>query len=293
MSKKTVPDLKELFKQAAEIAAQVPENMQEAAFNRAIDLLTNADSSNTNQNTREPKSRNKSSKTSQDKSKDQTGDQLENLVEMIDSTQHPGVLSAAKVLDRALMVLHIALNDHGIDGLTPSEISTVLTDKFRVSTSSAAVRMALGDATDLVNRVSKGKGYSYRIMGPGEEYLAHLESSEDNVPRNTVKKRRAKKKQKTTTKTLSTNKKSSKKKATGKKGTSALGPKAAIVSLIESGYFDKARTGPEIQAYLNTKRGLTFDTDPLRMTLLRLVRDLKLDRDENGEGNYEYHAPKS
>lgn len=34
-------DLKEIFKQAAEIAQQVPENMQEAAFNRALDLLTN------------------------------------------------------------------------------------------------------------------------------------------------------------------------------------------------------------------------------------------------------------
>ncbi|PVV09931.1 MAG: hypothetical protein B6D77_09210, partial [gamma proteobacterium symbiont of Ctena orbiculata] len=40
MSKRTVPDLKELFKQASEIAQQVPESMQEAAFNRAIDLLT-------------------------------------------------------------------------------------------------------------------------------------------------------------------------------------------------------------------------------------------------------------
>ena len=34
-------DLKELFKQAAEIAKHVPDNMQEAAFNRALDLLTN------------------------------------------------------------------------------------------------------------------------------------------------------------------------------------------------------------------------------------------------------------
>ncbi len=34
-------DLKEIFKQAAEIAQQVPENMQEAAFNRVLDLLTN------------------------------------------------------------------------------------------------------------------------------------------------------------------------------------------------------------------------------------------------------------
>jgi hypothetical protein len=35
-----VSDLKEIFKQAAEIAQQVPENMKEAAFNRALDLLT-------------------------------------------------------------------------------------------------------------------------------------------------------------------------------------------------------------------------------------------------------------
>jgi hypothetical protein len=35
-------DLKEIFKQAAEIAQQVPENMQEAAFNRVLDLLTNS-----------------------------------------------------------------------------------------------------------------------------------------------------------------------------------------------------------------------------------------------------------
>lgn len=39
-TKPTVPDLKELFKQAAEIAKDVPENMQETAFNRALDMLT-------------------------------------------------------------------------------------------------------------------------------------------------------------------------------------------------------------------------------------------------------------
>lgn len=192
------------------------------------------------------------------------------------------------------MVLQIALNDHEIDGLTSSEISTVLTDKFRVSTTSAAVRMALGAATDLVNRVPKGAGYAYRIMGPGEEYLAHLENPEGREPRSNVKKRRTKKKkEKAAAKTSSTKKKSTKKKTASKKGTSGLGPKAAIASLIESGYFEKARTGPEIQSYLKTKRGLTFDTDPLRMTLLRLVRDLKLERDENDEGNYEYQVPKS
>jgi hypothetical protein len=40
MASKELSDLKEIFKQAAEIAEQVPENMQEAAFNRALSLLT-------------------------------------------------------------------------------------------------------------------------------------------------------------------------------------------------------------------------------------------------------------
>jgi hypothetical protein len=33
-------DLKDVFKEAAELAQQVPQNIQEAAFNRAVDLLT-------------------------------------------------------------------------------------------------------------------------------------------------------------------------------------------------------------------------------------------------------------
>jgi hypothetical protein len=40
MEENTMQDLKEVIKAAAEIAKQVPENLQEAAFNRALDLLT-------------------------------------------------------------------------------------------------------------------------------------------------------------------------------------------------------------------------------------------------------------
>ena len=35
VTSKTIPDMKEIFRQAAEIAQQVPESMQVAAFNRA------------------------------------------------------------------------------------------------------------------------------------------------------------------------------------------------------------------------------------------------------------------
>ncbi len=281
MSKQTVPDLKELFKQAAEIAAQVPERMQEAAFNRAIDLLTGP-GEDSNKSTPKTKVKKNSRATQQSSPTPKNDSPAVDLVEIIDSTQHPGVLSAKKVLDRALMVLQIALNEHEIDGLTPTEISTVLTDKFRVSTTSAAVRMALGDVTNLVNRLPRGKGFAYRIMGPGEEYLAHLGEGESSSP---ARRAKTKTKSKRATKERATSKASAKSRA---KSKTSVGPKATIVSLIDSGYFSQARTGPEIKTYLKNKRGLNFETDQLRMTLLRLVREDKLDRDENPDGSYEY-----
>lgn len=44
MSKKIEPDIKELVKQASEIARQAPENLREAAFNKAFDLLASSTS---------------------------------------------------------------------------------------------------------------------------------------------------------------------------------------------------------------------------------------------------------
>ncbi len=293
MSKRTVPDLKELFKQASEIAQQVPESMQEAAFNRAIDLLTGGE-------TPEPvvehagsnvKSKKKSPKQTKKKIEETPTD---DLLAVIDSTQHPGVTSAKTILDRSLMVLQIALTEHGIDGLIPSTIANILTEKFRISTMSAAVSNALGKAPTLVNRVSSGSGFLYRIMGPGEEYLAHL--GETDAPTPSSQKTRPKKKasRKKVSKKKSPAKKKTKasKKGGGKtSSTKSAGPKAAVSALIDSGYFSKGRTGPEVQTYLKNKRGFNFGTDQLRLAMLRLVREEKLDRDENAEGQYEYKTP--
>ena len=101
------------------------------------------------------------------------------LITSIDSTQHPGITSTVKVLDRSLMVLQIALNDHNVDGLTPSEIAKILTEKFRISTTLYAVGMVLSNATNLVNRVPRGQGYAYKIMAPGEEHLTHLGNEQE------------------------------------------------------------------------------------------------------------------
>jgi len=147
MSKKTIPDLKELFKQAAEIAQQVPESMQEAAFNRAIDLLTGEPQSKQVDERTTTKAKVRKKKHHDDKI-DTGSSSVDDLLSSIDSTKHPNVTSANRVLDRSLMVLQIALRDHSVNGLTPSSIATILTDKFRINTTKYAVGMALSKATN-------------------------------------------------------------------------------------------------------------------------------------------------
>lgn len=304
MSKRTVPDLKELFKQASEIAQQVPESMQEAAFNRAIDLLT-GDTQPEPVAERTGKKRIGKQKASTRTGTKEEESSVNDLLSAINSTEHPEVKSASKVLDRSLMVLQIALTDHSVDGLGSGEIAKILTEKFRISTTSTSVSMALGRATNLVDRIRDGQSFSYKIMAPGEEYLAHLGEAESSLTATTARrkarKRPAAKKNK---REASTTEVGSKKKArktkqkkpvksSGRKTSrkSSSGPSAAIVNLIDSGFFSEGRTGPEVQTYLKNKRGFNFETDHLRMTMLRFVRDGKLNRDENTDGQYEYKTP--
>ena len=303
MTQRTVPDLKELFKQASEIAQQVPKGMQEAAFNRAVDLLTGST---------EPGQRTKNENTSEKKRtlksrpapiKDQPASRVNELITDMDSTQHPGVTSAAKVLDRSLMVLQIALNDHSVDGLSCSDIAKILTDKFRISTSVPAIGMALGKATNFVNRAPSGPGFLYRIMKPGEEYLNHLATNKENSttirpggkPKGKGKiptKRKVETNIKKSVRKVS--KKNSSKEGSNPQGSSksSIGPKQAIVDLISSNFFSTSRTVPEVQKHLKNKRGYSIDIEQLSLAMLRLVRDEVLERDENEQGQYVYSKSK-
>lgn len=292
MSKPTVPDLQELFRQASEIAKQVPERMQEAAFNRALDMLVGPSPA-------APPMKVLATKASVAKP---TGNRaahnetpVESLMSSIDSTQHPGVRSATKVLDRALMILQIALNDHGVDGLMPGQIAQLLTEKFRIGTRDSAVRMALGGSSNLVNRVSVGSGYLYKIMEPGLTYLSRgvqgeRAVSQSNTPSRTRSTGRKQVPDKPAASKKAASSAFSNAKSADKKSAirTSLRPKAAILALISSGYFDKPRTGPEVQAQLKVKNGFNMGTDQLRLAMLRLVRTNDLDRDQNAEGQYAY-----
>lgn len=201
------------------------------------------------------------------------------------------------------MVLQIALNDHKVDGLSAKDIATILTDKFRISTNCNAVNMALGRAATLVNRVPRGTGFIYRIMGPGADYLAHLKEgrSASVLHKNPTQKRIVISQKRTTTKkrdarrSLNSEAPVSQKTSLNTKSKmrpgSVLAPKAAIIELVDAGFFSTPQTGAAVQGHLKLKRGFTMHADQLRVAMLRLVRDGVLDRNENKEGNYEYAKP--
>lgn len=283
MTSKTIPDMKEIFRQAAEIAQQVPESMQVAAFNRALDLLTGA----TNPVERPknagtpvlpaPVERSKVKDTRTEKSP------VEVLMSAIDTTQHPAIASTGKVLDRSLMVLQIALRNHNVDGLTPPEIAEILTNKFRLNTSRQAVSMAISSATNLVNRVPRGTGYEYRIMGPGEEYLAHIGSDREAAPVDSPRQPPRPKAKRATKKSGPVE---ASKPRGGKSGRP--GPKQMLETLIADQFFDAPRDISQIIEHVQHRYARTYKATDLSPTLVRLRRENKLDRSKNDKGIYEY-----
>jgi hypothetical protein len=63
-----------------------------------------------------------------------------------------------------------------------------------------------------------------------------------------------------------------------------------LLQLKEGGYFASKRTISEIRDHIEKKRGRKLTLQDLSPALLSLVRDEKLDRDKNSDGQYEYTA---
>lgn len=88
--------------------------------------------------------------------------------ELIDFMLKPGL-----ILERSLAVLRIA-RENGIDGLTPGEIEAFLKNKIRAgSIWKSNISLYLGKSTRYVDRIPDpaGKGFTYRIMAPGDKLL--------------------------------------------------------------------------------------------------------------------------
>lgn len=301
--------LKELFAQAADIAAGVPEPMQDAAFNRALDQLLGHPKSpgpTRDQSKRQGrKQRNKS--TSQTDTTPGAGESpAGRLIAEINRTVYPQIFSATTVLDRALHVLRLAEEDFGVELLSAPEIAQILVEKFRLPTTHQAVRQALGARPQYVDttQVKRGAGgrsvLAYRIMSPGTDFLdgggttAATEgstSSAEQAPKARARRKTTRKRQPSATEATKAGAKSGRANRSPAPSTRKKGPKTALVELISEGFFDEPRLIGDTRERLRHKKGLNFTLQDLSPTLVRLLREGSLDREQNDSGQYEYRRP--
>lgn len=279
-------DLEKAFLEAAEIAKKLPKNLQEAGFNRAVEQLLGKASPASGRPRSRGLSRGRTGETAG--ARDVSG-----LVEAIDRTAYPDVGATRRVGDRALKVLQLADQDHGVDGLTAGEIATILSRKFRLPTKANSVLKALDRETETVD-VRSGAGTSrvFHIMAPGEAYLAKLRAGEDvgrgRAAAGATRKKTGSRKEKTPAKKAVPKKKAGRKNVTAKKAAGRPGPKAAIGQLLGAGFLRSGRTISEIQEELQHRRGHRYSVQELAPALVRSIRDASLARERNSEGQYEY-----
>jgi hypothetical protein len=261
----------EAFKEAANLAKLVPEAMQAAAFDRALSLLLGESSAKGTVTRR----------TGQALPPADDGS-VTKLLADVDRTAHPEVTTSPRVLERAMLILRIAKDAHGIDGLTAPEIARVLTDKFRKKTSRQAVQAALDSAADFVDRIPTGGRVTYRIMHDGEVHLKSPTGKPGAAPTARTRKR----KQSERAAAPGANAKPQRVRARG----DGVSRKALIVQLINDGFFATPQVMGDICDQLSHKKGHSFQARELSATILRLLRDGVLDRDRNKDGQYAYRA---
>jgi hypothetical protein len=281
----------EVTKQAAEIAKGLPENLQEAAFNRAFDALSEsgaAPARAAHPRADKPASAKARARKASPAPAEQSKDAVDVLVAKTNRTEHPEVNEASIGLDRALHLLRIAHTDHGIDGLSAIQIAKVLTEKFRHPTTHQAIRQALNGAGNYVDYVPQTTGAAiYRLMGPGEKYLDAGGANIHGGPKVEGTKPKPKRRRGTTKKPN----RSSKGEDAPSRKRSGKGPKSMIEELIDGGFFASPKGISDIQQQLRNKRGVTFKATDLSPALVRLLRQKSLDRERNDSNQFEYSVP--
>lgn len=283
-------DYNKLFAQAAEIASNVPEAMQDAAFRRALDLLLDGDGGGEEKPEvgNRPKGKAKRKPASRTKQSD-SDDRAATLVAELNRTSYPQISDASNVKDRALWLLRFANDDFSIDGLSAPEIAKVLTEKFRLNCTRQAVTQALDKASRLVDRDTRAASVRYRIMDPGEKYLDNPESEEEDGEAKTQAKRpKAKKARPAKANRSKAAKGGSGKSAKPKKGRPT--PFTVLEGLVATGFFKTPQTISMIREHMEQKQGRKYKANELSPALLRLLRNEKLTRAKNDDKQYEYSS---
>jgi hypothetical protein len=291
-------DMQELFKEAAEIASVVPPSMQEAAFHRALDLLTGTGSSNPRPAVVEPRNPNGGRVEREGQRPEEAVDGLASVM-AVSREKAPEVDQEQAVLGRSIALLVVASREAGVDGLTAKDIAQILTEKFRHRTTRQAVIMALDNAGNKVDRHKSGTAAAvYRVMRAGEEWLATPADKRGRPAAAKARRRATSKKASAPTKATAaaptdakTEKpaKAAKAAKAGSPGRGRKGPKAMLEILIGEGFFSTPRTIGDIRTELRDQKAMSFEATDLSPGLTRLLREGKLRR-EKADKQYVYSA---
>jgi hypothetical protein len=291
-----------LVKQASEVAKLAPENLQEAAFNKAFEALMAAQQGG---GTPQPPALRAASRRGAKKAtpaaSDDTPGTLTQL-DQLDRTAYQDIHHTDSSLNNSLRILRAAKDDLGIDGLSGSVIAKILVDKFRCRITKQAISLAMNGAGRYVNRHNEGNQVIFRIMAPGEDYLDALKTDpkKTTLPKRASKSRRAKAKPATTAaaeraKPASQPKPSKarepEKKAEKKASQRAVSPNAALKQIHGAGFFSQPRTIGAIIEHLRHQHGRTFKAFEMSTPLVRLLRAGGLTRNKNADSQYEYKQP--
>jgi len=176
------------YKEKVRIANQAIEglnlddNLKLKAFEKILDNLLSNES--------ETKKESKSKKVAKAETKKETSNiseqeqKQEDIFSKINAEDFPEIHNLNSKLDICLYLLKGLREKQDIDGLIPSQIAKILTDKFRIKADQFNIGMALSKARELLDRdkikMRGGTAYKYRIMKKGEEYILNKISKINN-----------------------------------------------------------------------------------------------------------------
>jgi len=102
----------------------------------------------------------------------------QNIIQTILNTEYDWASTGIKKLKgtaQYIKIITVAKNDFNIDTLSPSDIKTILEQKFREKKTFNAISMSLMESVGrYVDRIKEDKGYRYRITVSGEEHLNRI-----------------------------------------------------------------------------------------------------------------------
>lgn len=98
------------------------------------------------------------------------------LASPLDYSLYARSLDTGSWVDKVLVVIGVAEDTLGIDGLTPPEVSKVMTSQLRIPAVYASnLSREMGGARKLLARTKEGRVYRYRLTRAGRERLKALE----------------------------------------------------------------------------------------------------------------------